>query len=387
MRASPTDPSFSEFLRTHAEDILRSWDEFASTVPNTGEALDARALRDHAVEILTAIAADMEQPQSEVQQQAKSRGEAELPQNAEDSAAQTHADARMAVGFGILPMATEYRALRASALRLWARSRPQSVSAEVEQITRFNEAIDQAMIESVARFTERTKQATDLFIGLLGHDIRNPLSTIAMSLHVLMRSGKLDEATAQPLLNSVARIKSIIEQIVDFTRGQAGRPMPITRSPGDLAQYAEEIAQETRIRHPEASVIVRREGGDFTGDWDKGRIGQLLSNLLANAIEYGDRSKPVTVGLQATEAEVTLEVRNYGPVISPSECAQIFEPLMRGSVEPGPGGRSGLGLGLYICREIVRAHGGTIEARSDTSEGTRFIVQLPRRGGELQPSR
>jgi signal transduction histidine kinase len=385
MRASNIEPSLSEFLRTNAEDILRLWDEFAAGVSIPGSALDARSLRDHSTEILSTVAADMEQPQSQQQQRAKSRGEPRSIPGQEDTAAQTHADSRIAAGFGILPLMTEYRALRASVLYLWAQSHPTPMSSEVEQITRFNEAIDQAIIESVARYVDRTKQSTDLFIGVLGHDIRNPLSTIAMSMKVLGSSQRLDEAAERRILNSVDRIKSIIEQIVDFTRAQAGSAMPIVCTQADLAAHAEEIVEETRVRHPGVSVAVQREGGDFQGCWDKGRIGQLFSNLLANAIQYGDRARPVTVRLAGGDPEITVEVRNYGPVIPAPECSRIFDPLVRGSVARTQHERAGLGLGLYICREIVRAHGGRIEARSDQFEGTRFIVHLPRnsRGGEL----
>lgn len=377
MRPLPAEPSLSEFLRTHAEEILLLWDEFASGVPVPGMALDTRTLRDHAAEILSTVATDMEQPQSTQQQRAKSRGEV-ISQGTEDSAAQTHADTRIAAGFRILPMMTEYRALRASVLRLWAQSRPAPTNSEVEQITRFNEAIDQAIIESVARYTERTKQATDLFIGVLGHDIRNPLSTIAMSMQLLKRSQLPDEAIERRILNSVERIKSLVEQIVDFTRAQAGSRMPISCTQADLAAHAEEIVEETRARHPDVSLAILREGTDFLGCWDKGRIGQLFSNLLGNAIQYGDRAKPITVRLVESQPDITVEVRNYGPVIPASECARIFEPLVRGSASHIREESGGLGLGLYICREIVLAHGGRIEARSDPLEGTRFIAQLPR---------
>jgi hypothetical protein len=375
-------PSLSQFLRTHAEDVLRIWDEFASGVRHPGAALDARSLRDHAAEILSTAAADMEQPQSEAEQRAKSRGEAQAAPSPGDTAAQTHADTRIAAGFGILSMMTEYRALRASVLHLWSRSRPAPTSTEVEEITRFNEAIDQALIESATRYAERTKQSTDLFIGAVGHDIRNPLSTIAMSIQLLMRTGRLDEAVARPILNSVSRIEGIVEQMVDFTRAQAGTVMPITRTQGDLAEHAAEIIEETRVGHPEVSIILQREGKDFQGCWDKGRVGQLLSNLLANAIRYGDHTQPVTVRLVASQADLMVEVRNWGPVIPASECARIFEPLVRGSTADCQRERCGLGLGLYICREIVRAHGGRIEARSDQAEGTRFIIHLPRKGAE-----
>jgi signal transduction histidine kinase len=386
MEASSTRPSLSDFLRTHAEDILRSWDEVASSVPNAGAPLDAQSLRDHGSEILAAIAADMGRPQSEDERRAKSRGEAPAPEGLDDTAAQTHADGRIESGSGVLPMMTEYRALRASVLHLWGKSGPQATSAEVEQITRFNEAIDQAIIEAVARYTQRTKHSTDLFIGVLGHDIRNPLSTIAMSLEALTRTGRLDEAAARPIRNGVERIRSVIEQIVDFTRAQAGQPLSVTCTQGDLANHAEEIAEETRVRYPGVTLTVERDGVDFEGCWDKGRVGQLLSNLLANALQYGDRSRPVTLRLVATEGAVAVEVRNYGQVIPAAERARIFEPLMRGRAASSQGEPSGLGLGLYICREIVRAHGGRIEARSDEAEGTRFIAHLPRRGAGQPPA-
>lgn len=384
MRSPTTEPSLPEFLRSHSEDILRLWDEFASGVSIPGSALDPRTLRDHAAEILLTIAEDMEHPQSHEQQRAKSRGEATPLAGREDTAAQTHADTRIASGFGILALMTEYRALRASVLRLWARTRPAPTGFEVEQITRFNEAIDQAVIESVARYTERTKQSTDLFIGVLGHDIRNPLSTIAISMEVLARSSRLDAAVERRILNSLDRIKGIIEQIVDFTRAQAGSPMPITCTEGDLAAHAQEIVEETRARHPGVALAVQHEGGDFHGCWDKGRIGQLFSNLLANAIQYGDRSRPVTMRLAAGESDIMVEVRNYGGVIPAAECSRIFDPLVRGSVGSRQE-RAGLGLGLYICREIARAHGGRIEARSDASEGTRFIVHLSRTAAGEKP--
>ena len=379
MPPPPTSQSLSTFLRTHAEEILQAWDEFAGTIELDGEPLDLPALRDHAGQILAAIAADMEQPQSPRQQRKKSRGDgAPSADGVPDTPAETHADTRMTAGFAIMPMLTEYRALRASVLRLWSASADWSNKDEVAQVTRFNEAIDQAILESVSRYTERTKQSTDLFIGVLGHDIRNPLGTILMSTQFLVRSGRLDDAAARPILNSTRRIASIIEQVVDFTRAQAGSKMPIAPEPSDLAVLAQEIVEETLVRYPDVVIELVNEGGALDGSWDRGRIGQLLSNLLGNAMVHGDRSQPVTVRLQGGDSQVTLEVRNRGPIIPVSECNRIFEPLVRGIAAEGRPEPSGLGLGLYICREIVHAHGGIIEVRCDAQEGTRFIVTLPR---------
>lgn len=370
--------SFAAFLRDNAEEILSAWDDFASTVEHGGMELDMKGLRDHAGQILDAIAHDMEQPQSDSAQIAKSRGEIEGVAGAADTAAETHADTRMEAGFAIGAMITEYRALRASVLRLWSQRREPATLRDIEQITRFNEAIDQAIAESVSRYTMQTKRAGDLFIGVLGHDIRNPLGTIMMATEYLVRSGKLEAASARPIQQSVNRIRVLTEQVVDVTRGQTGRAMPIRRTPLNLADVATDIVIETRIRHPDANLQLEVGDGEFAGEWDGGRMGQLFSNLLANAVQYGARGTPIVLALRRSGASVGVEVRNRGPVIPHADRRRIFEALARGTSQAAERRQNeGLGLGLYICKEIVIAHGGSIDVRSDSAEGTRFIVDLP----------
>lgn len=370
--------SFATFLRENAEEILSAWDDFASTVEHGGNELDMKGLRDHAGQILEAIAHDMDQPQSDSAQFAKSRGEIDAAVGAGDTAAETHADTRIEAGFAIGAMITEYRALRASVLRLWSQRREPAALRDIEQITRFNEAIDQAIAESVSRYTMQTKKASDLFIGVLGHDIRNPLGTIMMATAYLVRSGKLEAASARPIQQSVNRIRALTEQIVDVTRGQTGRAMPIARMPLNLADVAADIVIETRIRHPDSNLELEVGDAEFNGEWDRGRMGQLFSNLLANAVQYGARDTPVVLALRRSEANVIAEVRNRGPVIPLVDRRRIFEALARGTSQAAERRQNeGLGLGLYICKEIVLAHGGSIDVRSDLAEGTRFIVELP----------
>ena len=369
--------SFAAFLRDNAEEILHAWDDFAATVEHDGGQLDMKGLRDHAAQILEAIADDMDQPQSPSEQIAKSRGEIPLLPGAADTAAETHADTRIDAGFAIGAMITEYRALRASVLRLWSQRTQQAELKDIEQITRFNEAIDQAIAESVSRYTMQTKKASNLFIGVLGHDIRNPLGTILMATEYLVRSGKLEAASAKPIRQSVERIRVLTEQVVDVTRGQTGRQMPIKRTALNLADIAADIVLETRIRHPDANLQLHVEDGRFVGQWDGGRMGQLFSNLLANAVQYGARGEPIVLTLRQSGETVTAEVRNQGPVIPMEDRRRIFDALARGSLHEEGNRTEGLGLGLYICREIVIAHGGSINVYSDASEGTRFVVSLP----------
>lgn len=375
---SPPRARLAEFLCSHAGDILHAWDEFAATVQHDGKALDPATLRDHAAEILKTIALDLAQPQSPQEQDAKGKGQA--PRGTLPTPAETHADFRMVAGFAVDAMITEYRALRASVLKIWAQEGGGSVPGDLADLTRFNEAIDQAIAESVGRYTRQTRTSTDLFIGILGHDIRNPLGTILMSAEALVRSGKLERRAAAPIVNAAVRIQGIVEQVVDFTRAQADGAMPVQRVRGDLAAHLAKVVQETQVRHP-ARTVRLEASGSFEGSWDEGRMGQLLSNLLGNALMYGSRDGEIAVKMWATPAEVHFSVHNSGKPIPPEERERIFHPLERGLHQQAGAERrepAGLGLGLYICREIVRSHGGTLVLDSGEETGTTFTVCLPR---------
>ena len=155
--------------------------------------------------------------------------------------------------------------------------------------------------------------------------------------------------------------------------------MPIKPVPGDLAIQFAKVLAETRVRYPR-SLLRLESTGDFNGFWDEGRMGQLLSNLLANALTHGETEAPVTVRLWENADGVAFSVHNLGTPIPPQEQQLIFRPLVRG-MAPGQGERresSGLGLGLFICQEIVRAHGGSLDVTSTAADGTRFTVRLPR---------
>ena len=368
---------FSEFLRSHADDILAAWDEFAATVTHVGKNLDHQALRDHAEQILSTIAADLDKPQSDADQEAKSRGEVEGASTETTSAAAHHADARIDAGFSIDAMITEYRALRASVLRLWTANRKLEGAGpdELEQVTRFNEAIDQAITESVARYTEKIDAAANLFMGVLGHDIRNPLGTIRLSAEIMLRSGSAEPKVLQRVVNSVSRIQYLIDLMVDYSRAQSSSPMPLVRKPGRLDEQCRKIVEETDGRHPGRQLTFKADG-DFSGEWDEGRMGQLLSNLLENALLYGARDEAVSVTMRSTADGVELRVRNAGPEIPKADRERIFEPRTRGASEQRAA--AGLGFGLYICREIASAHGGSIHVESSAEAGTTFIVTLPR---------
>jgi signal transduction histidine kinase len=373
-----THVRLAEFIWAHMETILSEWEAFAGTNLPAAATMNSLALRDHAQQILEAVAKDLSTPQSREAQREKSLGRAPKLTHAPETAAQTHALLRARSGFDINQLIAEYRALRASVLRLWTDACQPDVP-HADDMIRFNEAIDQAIAESVDFFSRQVDQARDLLLGMLGHDMRSPLQTIQVTAAYLsaLNAGATVSEAASRLMRSGARMQALLDDLVDFNRTRLGLGINIARTHIDLAEiFADELAQ-IRAAHPghQLDLEVR---GDSRGVWDGRRLQQLLSNLVLNAIKYGAPDAPVQVAVTGDETEVRFEVRNSGPAIEPAALEQFFAPLKRGPKHEKSWASDGsLGLGLYIAREIAVAHGGQIDARSENTE-TVFAVRLPR---------
>jgi len=368
----------ADFILRDMESILVQFEEFAGSLLPGAQHLDPDELRDEAQQILEAVAQDLTTVQTRAEQAEKSRGLILRPIGAPATAAQTHALLRARSGFAITQLAAEYRALRASVLRLWTDA-CQPDETHLEDVMRFNEAIDQALAESIGAFTEQVERGRNLLLGMLGHDMRSPLQTMEMTASYLsaLNAGTEISAAASRLINSGIRMKALLDDLLDFNRTELGLGINIVPANVDLAvAFAEELdllraAYPNRIVH--LDVV-----GDSQGCWDGRRLQQLLGNLVLNAIKYGDQGAPVRVLVIGEEAEVRFEVRNSGSPIDPEVLKQIFDPLKRGlQQERSPDREGSLGLGLFIAREIVKAHGGEICARREATE-TVFVVRLPR---------
>ena len=360
------------------EAIVAEWEVFAKTLFPARAQITSIALRDHAEKILEAVAADLSTPQTAHEQAQKSKGQAPVVENAPETAAQTHAILRAQSGLDINQLAAEYRALRASVLRLWEKHSPMGPD-EFPDVVRFNEAIDQALAESIQFFNTQVEQSRNLLLGTLGHDMRNPLNAIVLTASNLATMNAGDEVSeaAMVLIRSGASIKALLDDLVDFNRTKLGLGINIEAAETDLAPlFTDEITQH-RIVHPECHLELKLDG-DLTGHWDGARLQQVLRNLLANAVAYCTRGEPVRVTACGDNDSVRIEVANRGPVIDPEAAKHIFDPLTRGAAAARRrAGRGGLGLGLYIVREITRAHGGTVSLRSAPDE-TVVTVWLPR---------
>ena len=227
---------------------------------------------------------------------------------------------------------------------------------------------------------ERTEtlRLNEMFIAVLGHDLRNPLHAMMLSAHGINRVAKEDavKQAATRIVSSGNRMSRMIEDLLDLARGRLAGGMQIAREPGDFAAIVARVVRESQAAKPGRALEMRQQGDDFNGQWDSGRLAQVASNLVSNALQYGDPSEPVLVELDGTRAEsVAMVVSNAGN-IPPDLLPQIFDPFRGRS---GPGRRSeGLGLGLYIVKELVEAHEGRVDVSSNPGERTRFTVRLPR---------
>jgi signal transduction histidine kinase len=373
----------ADFIQRDLEAILIQWEAFAATLLPAAADMDSQALRDHAEQILRAVCKDLETSQNDGQREQKSKGLAAGPIDARNTAAETHALLRARGGFDVNQMTSEYRALRASVLHLWAKAcEPSDIF--VPDMLRFNEAIDQAVAESVAFFNAQIEKERNLLLGMLGHDMRGPLQVIQLTARYL---SKADAATdvltaAARLLKSSASLKVLLDDLLDFNRTKLGLGITISPVPVDLLEAFSAEIEQLRVAHPGRSIGLEANG-DMSGVWDINRLNQLLGNLVVNAIKYGAFSSSVRIVLEGLPAEVRFAVHNHGPKIEQSMLAQIFEPLKRGSDNQFVSGSEGsFGLGLYIAREIAMAHHGDISAKSDENE-TVFTVRLPRLSGKL----
>jgi signal transduction histidine kinase len=337
--------------------------------------MNALALRDHAQQILEAVVADLRTAQRRDAQQAKSMGLTPKILGASETAAQTHALLRAKSGFDIRQLAAEYRALRASVLSRWMDDCKEEVP-HLDDIIRFNEAIDQALAESVDFFMGHVDQARNLLLGMLGHDLRTPLQSIQMTAHYLaaLHAGDKVSEAAGRLINSGSRMKALLDDLLDFNRTKLGLGIDIARTHVDLGTLFADQVTELRSAHPDHPLELEVRG-DCRGMWDGRRVEQLLTNLVANAMKYGTPRALVRVVVTGEEKDVRIDVINSGPAIDAAILGQMFEPLTRGT-QPATADGS-LGLGLYIAQEIAKGHGGEITARSVASQTT-FTARLPR---------
>jgi signal transduction histidine kinase len=362
--------TLAAFIHAHRDAIVGEWLSRAATLPN-GRTLSEPALRDHVPEMLDTLADAIDHRDE------TARALADLPEQ--------HAAVRFRDGYDLPQVVAEYRLLRNVILEKYALE--DDISAEsrpkMEPLRIMHEAVDRAIAEAVDHYAAERDRIRETFIAMLGHDLRDPLNTILFSATRLWERGETLDATAVKTAARIAttarRMERMIADLLDFARGRLGGGFVIQPTTFDARPLIAHTVHEIADGYPEREIrcLAETAEGDFTVRWDADRVAQLLTNLVGNALMHGE--DPVVVEAHDDGATIELVVRNAGE-IPPEVRPHLFDPFASDN------NRTGLGLGLYIVQEIVRAHGGAVSP--DSSGGhTAFTATLPRRAPSPSPNR
>lgn len=369
----------ANFIDGNSTAILADCERFALGLFDATRQLDPNDLRDHTAAILAAIVDDMKSPQTVGESADKALGLRDRAAGAAPTAASIRGSLRAILGLDVEQTIAEYRVLRASVIRRWLESTPTLGIDDVADLIRFNEAVDQAMSETVAEFGSTASRNRLLFLGVVSHELRTPLGSIMASTDALSdQRADADQraAAVARIARAGLRMSAILDDLLDYVRGRTGGDMRIQPAPLALDELCTRVATELRGTFPAAPIAVHPRG-DMRVEWDEQRITQAIANLAANAIKYGQPATPVDITLDGEQAQsVRIAVHNFGRPISKGQVGRLFDPFVRGDGDEHRG--SSLGLGLYLVREVAEAHGGSVTVESSAEAGTTFVMTLPR---------
>lgn len=396
-----------DFILANLEPILVEWEAFARRVwpdPLQSAGVDPTKFRDHAEDILRAAVRDMASPQTSEQQSQKSTGMGRPGAGSEglDRASKAHGFVRAKDEFELWAVVAEYRALRASVLRLWRESEPAADASDLDDLTRFNESIDQSLTEAVLRFTELVQRdreallsseqsarrqaesanrAKDVFLATLSHEMRTPLNAIVGWVHILRAKGYSQELLAEGM-EVIERNTNMQAQLTRDLLDMSGINSGKMRLEVRQCDLRESINAGVDAVRPAAmarsiTIDVGLESDAGQAFCDSTRFQQIVWNLLSNAIKFTPYGGRVWVTLVREGSDSLLTVRDNGMGMDPDMLPYVFDRFWQ--IDSGTQRRrGGLGLGLSIAKHLVEMHGGTIEAHSEgENRGSMFTVRLP----------
>jgi signal transduction histidine kinase len=375
----------SDFIRTHSEQIATEWEAFARTCSPAAAKMNIDQLRDHILPLLRFVADDMDAPQTGFQQSEKAQGRQPLAK-VEASEAETHAALRIIDGFTVDQVIGEFRALRASILRLWIEGGSANIQADPTQITRFNESIDQMLTESVTRHGQLESQARehstsqDAFLATLSHELRGPLAAIVNGVYIVKASGATNASLA-PIAAMMSRqtqhLRRLLDDLLDLARISRNR-LSISRVPTDIRQCVQDALDANSDGLAQGAHILKLHIPDapLVGEVDCTRIVQVISILLNNAVKYSPAGSSINVSLTRENEHALISVRDDGNGIAAEMLPRIFDAFY--VTKESNLAKQGLGIGLWLARRLVELHAGTIVAKSDgPTRGAEFCAAIP----------
>ncbi|MEO2062636.1 MAG: sensor histidine kinase [Christiangramia sp.] len=368
-----------DFIADNKSAIAEEWIKFAQKNILLTKQMNREDIKDHVIQILDRIIYDMRSSQSDVEQKIKSQGNKVLNM-AETQAANDHGEQRLDAGFDFMQLSAEFRALRASVLRLWAKeARADNWETDFYEMIRFNEAVDEIWMISLTRFQEKLNESKNLFLGILGHDLRNPISTIKGAHSLLKLSENLSEKGKKTLAYtevSVDRMTSLINNLLELTELRLGKGMSFQKVPIDLVELSQNIIHEHELAYPQIEFVLSFDD-DIHGNWDRLRLSQMMNNLITNAVKHGSSTGTVQITLRNYERHAEFAVHNNGSHIPQEVLQKIFKERFT-SGNKNELKENSYGLGLLIVKEIVEGHQGEIHVESTPQTGTTFIITLPK---------
>jgi signal transduction histidine kinase len=340
-------------IRARADAIANAWEaELRRELPQLAR-LTRPILLDEMPELLAALADWID-------------GHTDAAGRALDALIATHALERFGHGIGLDAVVLEYGKLRVVLMR--------ELRGLGDPLMRMHEGLDHAIARAIDRYTRSRDEVRERFIGILGHDLRTPIHTIAVTAGILAGDAATPPHLRELVMHieeAAGRMQRMVGDLLDFARGHLGGGIPANPTPNDMAEICRTVRAEVAAAHPDRPITVDLRG-DLRGPFDRDRVLQALANLLDNAVEHGAGRIEVRAYETADRRAVITSVTSHGPEIPPSVLAHLFEPFAHGD-EP----RHGLGLGLYIVEQIALAHGGRAEV-SSSPRATTFTIRWPR---------
>lgn len=367
----------SDFIRKATAEIVEESVKFARTMPvMADQRIDVQVLSNHLPLVLSAIATDLDRPQTAAEAIRKSEGAG--PVLPGETAAQTHGRMRAEIGLNVAQVVAEYRVLRAVVTRLWTAAGGLTEARAAQELIRFNEAIDQAIAESVAFHSAEIARWRNTLLATIGHDLRSPLSTVTLASEVL--SLQFHDGSLVPAIDLIKRgaqrLGALLDSLLEYNNAELGKPMRLCKTDVDLGRACRAELDLLRTTLPGVEIAYTTSGS-LAGRFDENRVREALANLVSNAAQYRKAGTPIRVSAEDNGDAVTVAVVNHGDAIPHETLESFFAPLRRSNDSNHAGSRRNLGIGLFIVREIARAHGG--DATAESSDGMiSFALRLPK---------